>query len=182
MLYYKTRNQEFLGVLLERYTLLLFGVCMKYLKNKDEAEDAVQQVFLKTLSSAANTRIRNMGGWLYQVARNECYSRLREHNTADFSEETLDKTVAEQTNHLTEALEKEQKYQQLESAIGSLNEKQRICVTLFYLQEKSYKEIAEQLDMSLKEVKSHIQNGKRNLKNSLSATFVYPEEGGNHDV
>lgn len=180
-LYYKTLNQEYLGVLLERYTLLLFGVCMKYLKQKDEAEDAVQQVFLKTLSSATHTRIRNIGGWLYQVARNECYSRLREH-PVDLVAETLDNAVAEPVGNPKEALAKEEKFRQLEMAIGSLNENQRVCVTLFYLQEKSYKEIAAQLHISLKEVKSHIQNGKRNLRNILSDTFVYPIKGGCHDA
>ena len=48
--FYADRNREWLGIVLERYTLLLFGVCMKYLKNEEDAKDAVQQIFLKAIN------------------------------------------------------------------------------------------------------------------------------------
>jgi len=64
----------------------------------------------------------------------------------------------------TEVAGKEKQYQLLESALASLNNQQQTCIRLFYYQRKSYREIAEEKGFSLKQVKSFIQNGRRNIK------------------
>jgi RNA polymerase sigma factor (sigma-70 family) len=66
--------------------------------------------------------------------------------------------------HHDDVNEKEINLSNLNEALKSLAEKQRICVELFYLQEKSYNEVAEITGFTMNEVKSFIQNGKRNLK------------------
>jgi RNA polymerase sigma-70 factor (ECF subfamily) len=71
--------------------------------------------------------------------------------------------------HLNQEDEKERMLKALENGVQLLNDHQRKCIELFYLKEKSYQEVAEQTGFSLNEVKSHIQNGKRNLKNYLSS-------------
>src|SRR5688572_17310748 len=76
-LYYREKDAQWLGILLERYTLLLLGVCMKYLKNEPEARDAVQQVFLKVLTEAGKYRITYFKSWIYMVAKNHCLMKLR---------------------------------------------------------------------------------------------------------
>src|ERR1043165_3246764 len=76
-LFYKDHNNEWLGILLQRYTLLLLGVCMKYLKNEEEAKDSVQQVFLKVLTEVSRYRIEYFKSWLYMVAKNHCLMKLR---------------------------------------------------------------------------------------------------------
>ena len=68
--YYADKNQQWIGILLERYTLLLLGVCMKYLKDENEAKDAVQQINLKVLTEVSKYRIDFFKSWLYMVVKN----------------------------------------------------------------------------------------------------------------
>jgi RNA polymerase sigma factor (sigma-70 family) len=164
--FYKDGNSDWLGILLERFTLLLFGVCMKYLKNEELAKDTVQQVFLKALSEIPKYRIDNIGGWLYQVARNMCLSNLRSKKEWS-DEEALQYIPQPEEMPVSLLLQKEQDIDRMKEELENLKEEQRICVALFYLERKSYNQIAEQTGYSVKQVKSHIQNGKRNLKLKL---------------
>jgi RNA polymerase sigma-70 factor (ECF subfamily) len=162
-LYYTDKNQEWIGILLERYTLLLLGVCMKYLKNETEAKDCVQQIFLKVLTEVSKYRIDYFKSWLYMVAKNHCLMKLRDKgakSVKELNEEQL--TVTESAKD--ELLANEHTYDLLEEAIEELNEEQRQCVILFYLKKNSYQQITEKTGYSLLQVKSYIQNGKRNLK------------------
>lgn len=161
--YYADRNQEWLGILLQRYTLLLLGVCMKYLKDETEARDCVQQIFLKVLTEAPKYKIDYFKSWLYMVAKNHCLMRLRDKGAKSVKELT-DQNVAEQETDRQDLLQNERTYELLEESMQELNEEQKICVNQFYLQKKSYQQIAEQTGFSLMQVKSYIQNGKRNLK------------------
>lgn len=179
--YYKTHEPKWLGELLSRYTMLLFGCCMKYLKQEEEARDAVQQVYLKVLSATAKTEVHNFGGWVYQIARNECLSRLRRQSERPADTEIFDREEAPESLPVEEWMAEERKFVQLEQALKELKKLQRDCITLFYFQSKSYQEIALQLQLTIKEVKSHIQNGKRNLKVKLDAALHQAEKGGLHD-
>lgn len=179
--YYKTHDPEWLGDLLARYTILLLGVCMKYLKQEEEAKDAVQQVYLKVLSATAKTQVRNFGGWVYQIARNECLTRLRQQPERPADTETFEREDAQGSLSVEEWMAEDQKFIQLELALKDLKTLQRECITLFYFQSKSYQEIAAQLELTIKEVKSHIQNGKRNLKVKLEAALHQAEKGGTHE-
>lgn len=161
-------NNEWLGIVLERYTMLLFGVCMKYLKHEEQARDAVQQVFLKAISEVPKYKIDNIGGWLYQVSRNLCLSLLRskKHYT---DEESLQYVAQPEEVPLSLLVEREKNIDRLKAELQNLKEDQRICIASFYLEKKSYLEISEQTGYSIKQVKSHIQNGKRNLKLKLES-------------
>ncbi len=162
--YYHADNaQEWIGVLLQRYTLLLLGVCMKYLKDETEARDCVQQIFLKVLTEVPKYKIDYFKSWLYMVAKNHCLMRLREKGVRG-SKELTEQYVAIVETDKQELLQNEQTYNLLEEAIEELSEEQKRCVNLFYLQKKSYQQITEQTGFSLMQVKSYIQNGKRNLK------------------
>ena len=165
-LYYKDRNQEWIGILLERYTLLLLGVCMKYLKDEHEAKDCVQQIFLKVLTELRKYRVDYFKSWLYMVAKNHCLMRLRDKGNKEVKE-LSDKYAAEADTSLHDLYKDDKAYDYLEESINELNEEQRQCVILFYLRKKSYSEIAAITGFSALQVKSYIQNGKRNLKNIL---------------
>lgn len=161
--FYADGNGEWIGILLQRYTLLLLGVCMKYLKDETEAKDCVQQIFLKVLTEVPKYKIDYFKSWLYMVAKNHCLMRLRDKGNRAVKELT--------DNHATDAeadkqllQENETTYEMLEEAIAELSEEQRSCVTLFYLQKQSYQQIADRTGYTLMRVKSYIQNGKRNLK------------------
>ncbi|MCA6441499.1 MAG: RNA polymerase sigma factor [Sediminibacterium sp.] len=155
-------NNQWLGIFLERYTLLLFGVCMKYLKNEEEAKDAVQQVFVKAIQELGKYPIYYPKSWLYKVACNHCLMKIRDKKTTVSLEHTGFEESIEPTAETPQL--KEQNLIWLEQSLPSLQTDQRTCVTLFYLEKKSYQEISMATGLSLLQVKSHIQNGKRNLR------------------
>ncbi|MBB1283860.1 sigma-70 family RNA polymerase sigma factor [Flavisolibacter sp. BT320] len=161
--YYADGNQEWIGILLQRYTLLLLGVCMKYLKDETEAKDCVQQIFLKVLTEVPKYKIDYFKSWLYMVAKNYCLMRLRDKDKA--TKELTEKTnPAHNDTDKQDLLQNEKTYDLLEKAIDELNPEQKVCVTLFYLQKMSYQQIAAKTGFNLMQVKSYIQNGKRNLR------------------
>lgn len=160
--FYADNNNEWLGILLERYTYLLLGVCMKYLKNEEESKDAVQQIFLKAITELGKYKVEYLKSWLYMVAKNHCLMKLRDKHVIVSAEEQKGLTAPESEKDAL--IEKEITLNYLEKALEELNDEQKTCVTLFYLQKRSYQEIADTTGFSLLQVKSHIQNGKRNLK------------------
>lgn len=163
--FYSSRDNHWLGILLQRYTLLLLGVCMKYLKNEEEAKDCVQQVFLKAITELHKYKVEYFKSWLYMVAKNHCLMKLRDkqgRNPAEIKEEM---TIAgEEDAGQATHLEKDRHLELMEVCLQELNKEQKQCVTLFYLEKRSYNEIADHTGFSLMQVKSYIQNGKRNLK------------------
>ncbi|WP_287100786.1 sigma-70 family RNA polymerase sigma factor [Hydrotalea sp. AMD] len=160
--FYADGNTEWIGILLERYTILLLGTCMKYLKNQEAAKDAVQQIFLKVMTELPKYKVQYFKSWIYMIARNYCLMQLRDKKiTYTLQEEA---PLLEAEGNLAELLEKEKLLQCIENALDDLNEEQKKCITLFYLEKKSYRTIAAITGYSILQVKSHIQNGKRNLK------------------
>lgn len=163
--FYADHDNEWLGILLQRYTLLLLGVCMKYLKNEDEAKDSVQQVFLKVIQELHKYKVEYFKSWLYMVAKNHCLMRLREKQgkiTAEINEKLTAQPEEETDRQLL--VNNDRTLAMMEEALKELNPEQRQCVTLFYLEKKSYQEVSDATGYSLLQVKSYIQNGKRNLK------------------
>lgn len=163
--FYITRDNNLLGVLLQRYTLLLLGVCMKYLKNEEEARDSVQQVFLKAITELHKYRVEYFKSWLYMVAKNHCLMKLRDRHgrmATDIKEQMAVTPGEDESIKLH--IEKDRQLELMSESLDELNNEQKQCVTLFYLEKRSYQEIAEKTGFSLMQVKSYIQNGKRNLK------------------
>ena len=163
--FYTDQNNEWLGILLQRYTLLLLGVCMKYLKNEDQAKDSVQQIFLKVILELQKYKVEYFKSWLYMVTKNHCLMILRQRKgkiTAEINDrlsatpgEEIDRQTLEQNDHTLKLME---------VSLKELNPEQQQCVTLFYLEKKSYQGVSEETGFSMLQVKSYIQNGKRNLK------------------
>ncbi|HEU4860617.1 MAG TPA: sigma-70 family RNA polymerase sigma factor, partial [Chitinophagaceae bacterium] len=147
-----------------RYTLLLLGVCMKYLKDEEQARDSVQQIFLKAITELHKYRVDYFKSWIYMVAKNHCLMQLRDKpgkNTV----EVKDNIPAEAIEADKESLILNEKtYEYMNEALKELNADQQLCVTLFYMEKKSYQQIAEQTGYNMMQVKSHIQNGKRNMR------------------
>lgn len=156
-------DARWLGMLLERYTMLLFGVCMKYLKDEHAAQDAVQQIFLKVLTDAGKYKIEYFKAWLYMVAKNHCLMQLR-HKEVRYAGEINEETVKADDAGLQQAIDNEVAYEKLEEALAELSPEQGACITLFYLQKHSYQQVADKTGYNLNQVKSYIQNGKRNLR------------------
>jgi RNA polymerase sigma-70 factor (ECF subfamily) len=172
--YKETGDNTFVGALFQRYTRLAFAVSMKYLRDEEECKDAVMQVFEKLLTDLKKHEVSNFKSWLHSVVKNHCLMYLRSQQSQQVRQDELKKdmkAVMESTFdvHLLNGNEKEAQLNSLEEGISQLNEGQRICIEMFYLQEKCYQEIADATGFPLNQVKSHIQNGKRNLKIFLTA-------------
>jgi len=164
--FYNDHNNEWLGILLQRYTLLLLGLCMKYLKNEEQAKDSVQQVFLKVIGELQKYKVEHFKSWIYMVAKNHCLMILRDRQgkiPAELSER-LKLPAEDEIQGRQTLLQNNHTMDLMENALKELNSEQQQCITLFYLEKKSYQEISERTGYSLLQVKSYIQNGKRNLR------------------
>jgi RNA polymerase sigma factor (sigma-70 family) len=170
--FYSDHNNEWLGELLPRYTLLLFGVCMKYLKNEEDAKDCVQQIFLKAINELHKYKVEYFKSWIYMIAKNHCLMKLRDKGK--YAVEITERMAAkpDTTEDKNQLIEKDNTLSEMQSALLQLNHEQQRCVTLFYLQKKSYTEIAAETGYSMMQVKSNIQNGKRNLKLLLEKKII----------
>ncbi|MBN1251211.1 MAG: sigma-70 family RNA polymerase sigma factor [Bacteroidales bacterium] len=177
-LYKKDAQKVFVGELYKRYTKFIFLVSMKYLKNEERSKDAVMEVFEKLFSDLLKHQIQNFKPWLHTVVRNHCLILLRKEQSVlnkdkKFQiEQDLFVESDEDLHHVNENKTEEN----LKEALNSLKNEQKVCLELFYLQEKSYNEIVDITGYSIKNVKSYIQNGKRNLKICLlkiSAIIVF---------
>lgn len=168
--YKSSGDQACVGVLYDRYAHMVFLVCMKYLKHPTEAEDVSMQVFEKLIGDLHRYELRSFKYWLHTVTKNQCLIHLdrqkRQRTKSDVYQATLQAYTDTSIDQFvpTEALLREDKINRLETALEALKGEQRVCVELFYLNHKSYQEISEATGYSLKQVKSYIQNGKRNLK------------------
>jgi len=163
-LYKRTDDLEIVGVLYDRYTALTFGVCLKYLKDREESRDAVMQIFETLIISLKTHEINVFKAWLYVTARNHCLMQLRSRKGKNFEELSPFLMETGSNGHHENGHEIETNLNRLEKCMESLAREQKECVRLFYLQHKCYKEITESTGYDLNKVKSYIQNGKRNLK------------------
>lgn len=152
------------GLLYSRYTSMVYGVCLKYLKNREESKDAVMQLFEKLTSTLKSHDVEHFKSWLYVTARNHCLMQLRARK-GKYAEEISPLLMETATEaHLEEQDELESNLGKLEKCIEKLTHEQKACVKMFFLQEKCYRDITVLTGYELNKVKSFIQNGKRNLK------------------
>lgn len=165
--YQKKHNPALVGELFKRYSHLVFGLCMKYLKNPERSKDEVSNIFEKLLVDLKKHQIDNFKSWLFMVSRNHCLQIIRQEKSRSGKDQEA-QDAWDYADSVDEKLEKEREEQQLHQAIQLLNEDQRMCIELFYLKNKSYREIESLTGLSNKQVKSFIQNGKRNLRIQLS--------------
>ncbi|ULQ53724.1 RNA polymerase sigma factor [Flavihumibacter fluvii] len=173
--FYTDNNKEWLGILLQRYTLLLLGVCMKYLKNEEAARDAVQQIFLKAITELGKYRVDYFKSWLYIIAKNHCLMQFREKNR-HLVELNDQLQLPVDNDGLPEIREKEKLLDWMHEGLQNLNAEQQQCVTLFYLEKKSYHQISVETGFNLLQVKSFIQNGKRNLRAMIERKVLINEQ------
>ena len=153
-----------LGELYQRYMDLVYGVCLKYLKDPDKSKDSVMQIFEELVFKLKKHEVENFKSWLYQLAKNHSLMQLRTPKNLKTVELPDSLMYSEENVHLNGVLEKEENFKKLEYCLGTLSEEQRRVVQLFYLEGKCYNEIVELTGMEWNQVRSLIQNGRRNLK------------------
>lgn len=176
LLYKQDGDIKVLAGLYQRYMDLLYAVCLKYLKEPETAKDAVMGIFEELVPKVLNHDIHNFKGWLHMVAKNYCLMQLRTKKQMPYM---LDPELMQLPDnlHLNGVLEKEDHLNQLTKCMDSLAPDQKKAVQLFYLQEKSYKEIAGITLMEWNTVRSLIQNARRNLKNCMEKNLPDKQSG-----
>lgn len=163
-----------IAALFERYAHLLYGLCLKYLKDNEQSRDAVMEIFEILMEKIPDTEINNFKGWIYTVAKNHCLMKLRKMSSSRRNHEEILQNLKEEIMesdvelNLINEDNVNSEAEHLNRAMNYLNKEQERCIRMMYLENKSYKEIAEDTGYSLKQVKSYIQNGKRNLKNYIT--------------
>ncbi len=166
--YKQSGDKELFADLFKKHVTSVYGTCLFYLQDKDEAQDATMVLFEKLMLDISTREINNFKAWLSFVVRNHCISLIRKSKTVSKNKKSYYAFEMEETSYETE--EKIQSVSddvlllEMKNCLPRLKDKQRICVERFYLQNKSYQDIADETGYSLNEIKSHIQNGKRNLK------------------
>lgn len=166
-LYRRKPDPELLGSLYKRYMYLVYGLCMKYLKNREDSQDAVMQIYETLVHDIPRFEIRNFKSWLYGVSRNFCLMRLRKEKTDRKRQDDISQEIFMESTmnlHPIDEPNSEDIQALLQTCLEQLKQEQRQCVELFYYQQRCYKEIADELEFDENKVKSCIQNGKRNLK------------------
>ena len=169
-------HQASLGHLWDRYAHLLFGVGMRYLNDTERSKDEVLELFSGLGGQLQKHEVKHFRSWVYTVMRNRCLQAIRgQHRTLEASEQ-LRSEAAEDSQH---ASLHEATLQQMELAIDALKHGQRECIRLFYLERLSYHEVAERSGYDLEQVRSHLQNGRRNLRIQLER-HGDPDAGRHH--
>lgn len=163
---YKSSNDlQYVGTLYQRYMDLVFGVCLKYFKEAERSKDAVMEIYEELCKKLKQHEVDNFKGWLHVLARNYCLMQLRSPKNMKTTEFNADFMQSNQTTHLeNEVLEKEENFKKLAGCMEQLTTEQKQTIELFFLQKKCYNEIAAITGYEWSRVRSHIQNGKRNLK------------------
>ena len=163
--YKSTGSLDVLGNLYAPYMSLLYGVCFKYLQDIEQSQDAVMQIFEELISKLRTHEVDNFKSWLYVYTKNYCLMQLRKDKRRPQVDIEANLYESEQKLSIVDANKWEEKdFEKLEGCMQTLNVEQEQCVRLFYLEQKCYKDISEEMGLDLNKVKSAIQNGKRNLK------------------
>jgi RNA polymerase sigma-70 factor (ECF subfamily) len=174
--YKNTGNLEILGQLYQQYMDLVYGVCLKYFKETERSKDAVMQIFEELVVKLKKHEVENFKSWLYRLTKNHCLMQLRTPRnlkTVDIPESLMQ---SEENMHLDGMLEKEENFQRLEYCLTTLTNEQRKAVQLFYLEGKCYNEIVELMGQEWNQVRSFIQNGRRNLKICMEKKEVWDKK------
>lgn len=154
-------REEFLQKTLESEKTL-FHMAFSILHEEQDCADAVQEAIAKAY--AQKEKLRNSSyfkTWLTRILINECYNLLRRRrHYADFCEEAI-----ADRGYLKEYIKEE--YLDLYQAINALEEKERICVLLFYMEDYSVAQIAEVLKIPQGTVKSRLNRARKQLKGLL---------------
>lgn len=162
--YRSTGDLELLGKLYEQYMPLVFGLCLKYFRDEEQSKDAVMQIFEELVKKLKFHEVANFKAWLYTLSRNHCLMVLRsssKHEMLSIDENFMEN---EAFVHLNLEDDTEEKLSIMAKCIENLPSEQKVSINLFYMEQKCYKEVADQTGFELNKVKSYIQNGKRNLK------------------
>ena len=118
--YKKTHNNEILGVLYERYMHLVYGTCLKYLKDQEAAKDAVMNIFEELMTKLRTHQVDHFRSWLFVVSKNHCLMQLRKESRNPTTEIPVSLMQSEEEIHLNGVMEREKHLDDLEDCLNRL--------------------------------------------------------------
>ncbi len=166
--YKQSSDRAYIGELYMRYSHMVLGLSLNYLKDRHLAKDAVMDIFEYLIKNVQKYDIDSFKSWILMLTRNHCLKLLtrslkKESELFDKNIDTHFVEYAQEEDH-----DNEDELNKLETALVTLKPHQQKCLVLFYLQGKSYDEVAQVTGFDVKKVKSYIQNGKMNLKKRMT--------------
>jgi RNA polymerase sigma-70 factor (ECF subfamily) len=161
--YKNSGKLDVLAALYQRYMNLVYGVCLRYF-DEEASKDAVMQIFEELIPKLKQHEVQHFKSWLHVLTRNYCLMRLRAMKNKEGRVISMDVMESDSFQHHENGMSVEAHLQDMEKCLETLPEEQKRSVDLFYLKEKSYREVADMTGYDMNKVKSYIQNGKRNLK------------------
>ncbi|MEL6122746.1 MAG: sigma-70 family RNA polymerase sigma factor [Bacteroidota bacterium] len=164
--YRETKDQTYLADLYRPYMPLVYGSCLKYFKNEVDAQDAVMDIFEKLTKKTLTSKVDYFKSWLFVVTRNHCLEKLRQKTARRDRQIDAQRVYSENVFH-PDSVNREQELQLLQECMGRLETFQQTCINLFYFKKMSYADIATELDLQYNQVRSRIQNGRRNIKRCM---------------
>ncbi|QOD62422.1 RNA polymerase sigma factor [Polaribacter haliotis] len=171
-------NQTAFSQLIDEFQQKVFGTCISFVPNKEDAEDIVQEVFLEVFKSISKFKgDSKLSTWIYKIATNKCLEFIRKKNSKKrfaFMQTILGNEIpVDKTSYFTEInhpgiiLENKEKSDIIFKAINTLPENQRVVFTLAKIDGKSYQEIVEITGKSLSSVESIMFRAKKALQEKL---------------
>jgi len=134
----------------------LQNLCQRILGESDQASDAVSETYLRACRNRANFDGVNLAGWLSCIAKHICIDRMRR----EFPTQSLNEVIGPAT---TDSEVRTLTGMHIRAVLSELPERQRRCLKLFYIEGFSAKEVANATGWTDKQVKSYLQNGRRNF-------------------
>lgn len=166
--YQKEADLESLSTLFQRYLELIYGVCLKYLKDEEAGKDAVMEIFEVLLQKLKSHEVENFKSWLYTVTKNHCLQILRKQKQHPATIDLGAAVYSDEILHHDIEFDWIDDHTDLHDCIKDLPDAQRTSIEWYYMEKKSYEEIAVILKVTKDQVRSNLQNGRRNLKNCMT--------------
>ena len=172
-------DSEAFNELVQRHHARIYGLAYRMLGNPDDASDATQEAFLEAYKSLQSFQFQSKFlTWMYRVGINVCQQYKRRSDSRQRALTSYTKDIEERDAQYTSeypdrVLLKTERDQLIQQAINQLPSKQRMVITLFYMQQMKYREIAELLDCSEGTVASRLNTAVRNLKSKLEGLNLH---------
>ena len=151
--------------LLAAYRTKVYRLAFSFVRNPADAEDLAQEAFVRLWRALPSYDGRaSFSTWLYVIARNACLSELRRRGVRPVSaiEDAGEPAVPSSGPSAEARLD-------CEALVETLPEPQRQVVRLFYLEERSYEQVAAMLDMPINTVRSHLHRARKRLAQANAA-------------
>lgn len=160
------------AILVDRYKHMVFTLAMKILRNREEAEEVSQDVFLKVYQQLRTFKgDSKFSTWIYRIAYNRSLDYLKKQGRS-LNVSTIDPSIEykfEPYDHMLDELDARQRKTTIKAAISELPENDAVIITLHYFEELSLNEIAAVMGLEANTVKVRLFRSRKRLAELLKS-------------